>query len=70
MDKKFRVFRYIRIEDLKTVTVVRKGFIDHTDSMKAAGRYGNGDVQWMTAGLGVQTCRNVSDDERGRRQST
>ena len=38
----------------ETVTVVRKGLVDHTDSMKAAGRYGNGDVQWMTAGKGVQ----------------
>lgn len=38
----------------ETVTVVRKGIVDHTDSMGAAGRYGNGDVQWMTAGKGVQ----------------
>lgn len=38
----------------ETVTVVRKGFVDHADSMGAAGRYGNGDVQWMTAGKGVQ----------------
>lgn len=38
----------------ETVTVVRKGLVDHADSMGAAGRYGNGDVQWMTAGKGVQ----------------
>lgn len=38
----------------ETVTVVRKGMVDHADSMGAAGRYGNGDVQWMTAGSGVQ----------------
>ena len=38
----------------ETVTVVRKGWVDHSDSMEAAGRYGNGDVQWMTAGKGVQ----------------
>lgn len=38
----------------ETVTVVRKGFIDHSDSLGAAGRYGSGDVQWMTAGAGVQ----------------
>ncbi len=38
----------------ETVTVVRKGFIDHSDSMGAAGRYGAGDTQWMTAGAGVQ----------------
>lgn len=38
----------------ETITVVRKGLVDHADSLGAAGRYGNGDVQWMTAGGGVQ----------------
>ncbi|MCB0504221.1 MAG: pirin family protein [Cyclobacteriaceae bacterium] len=38
----------------ETVTYVRKGLIDHADSMGATGRFGNGDVQWMTAGKGVQ----------------
>jgi redox-sensitive bicupin YhaK (pirin superfamily) len=38
----------------ETVTVVRKGMVDHSDSLGGAGRYGNGDVQWMTAGKGVQ----------------
>lgn len=38
----------------ETVTLVRHGYIDHSDSMGAAGRYGQGDVQWMTAGRGVQ----------------
>lgn len=38
----------------ETITVVRKGIVDHADSMGAAGRYGDGDVQWMTAGKGVQ----------------
>jgi len=37
----------------ETVTVVRRGFIDHTDSVGAAARYGQGDVQWLTAGGGV-----------------
>jgi len=37
----------------ETITVVRKGMVDHSDSMGASGRYGNGDVQWMTAGKGV-----------------
>lgn len=38
----------------ETVTVARKGFVDHSDSLGAAGRFGEGDVQWMTAGKGVQ----------------
>lgn len=38
----------------ETVTVVRKGVVDHSDSLGGAGRYGHGDVQWMTAGKGVQ----------------
>ncbi len=38
----------------ETVTITTKGFIDHSDSLGAAGRFGNGDVQWMTAGKGVQ----------------
>jgi redox-sensitive bicupin YhaK (pirin superfamily) len=38
----------------ETITVVRRGMVDHADSMGASGRYGNGDVQWMTAGKGVQ----------------
>ena len=38
----------------ETVTVVREGLVDHADSLGAAGRYGHGDVQWMTAGQGVQ----------------
>ncbi|HDQ45503.1 MAG TPA: pirin family protein [bacterium] len=38
----------------ETVTVVLKGLVDHSDSHGASGRYGNGDVQWMTAGAGLQ----------------
>ena len=38
----------------ETVTVVTKGYVDHSDSLGAAGRFGFGDVQWMTAGKGVQ----------------
>ena len=38
----------------ETVTVVRQGLIDHADSLGAAARYGFGDVQWLTAGRGIQ----------------
>lgn len=38
----------------ETVTLLRKGFIDHADSLGATARFGAGDVQWMTAGKGVQ----------------
>lgn len=37
----------------ETVTVVRRGLLDHSDSLGAAARYGGGDVQWLTAGRGV-----------------
>ena len=37
----------------ETVTIVRTGLIDHSDSMGAAARFGRGDVQWLTAGRGV-----------------
>ena len=37
----------------ETVTIVRKGLIDHSDSLGAAARFGQGDVQWLTAGQGI-----------------
>jgi hypothetical protein len=37
----------------ETITYVRQGLCDHSDSMGAAARFGRGDVQWMTAGSGV-----------------
>lgn len=37
----------------ETVTVVRRGFVDHSDSLGATARYGEGDVQWLTAGSGI-----------------
>src|SRR5262245_31303003 len=37
----------------ETVTIVRRGLIDHADSLGAAARYGRGDVQWLTAGRGI-----------------
>ena len=38
----------------ETVSIVTKGMVDHSDSLGAKGRFGEGDVQWMTAGKGVQ----------------
>ncbi len=40
----------------ETVTYVRSGFCDHSDSLGAQARFGRGDVQWMTAGRGIQHC--------------
>lgn len=37
----------------ETITVARKGFIDHSDSLGALARFGEGDVQWLTAGSGI-----------------
>src|SRR4051794_15568745 len=40
----------------ETVTIVRKGYIDHSDSLGATARFGHGDVQWLTAGAGIVHC--------------
>src|SRR5262249_42294889 len=37
----------------ETVTIVRKGLIDHSDSLGATARFGPGDAQWITAGAGI-----------------
>ncbi len=37
----------------ETITFVRRGLVDHSDSLGAAARFGRGDVQWMTAGSGI-----------------
>ena len=37
----------------ETVTIVRKGLVDHSDSLGATARFGGGDVQWLTAGKGI-----------------
>lgn len=38
----------------ETITVVRQGRLDHSDSLGARARYGDGDVQWLTAGAGIE----------------
>ncbi len=38
----------------ETISYVRDGLMDHADSLGATARFGQGDVQWMTAGAGVQ----------------
>ena len=40
----------------ETVTIVRSGLIDHSDSLGATARFGHGDVQWLTAGKGISHC--------------
>ena len=40
----------------ETVTVVRQGLIDHSDSLGATARFGRGDTQWLTAGKGIVHC--------------
>ncbi len=37
----------------ETITYVRRGLVDHADSLGAAARYGRGDTQWLTAGEGI-----------------
>jgi quercetin 2,3-dioxygenase len=37
----------------ETVTIARQGFIDHSDSLGAKARFGQGDAQWLTAGRGI-----------------
>lgn len=53
----------------ETITVMVDGVADHFDSKGAKGRYGKGDVQWMTAGEGVQHSEMfplVHDDHDNR----
>ena len=40
----------------ETVTFVRQGYVDHSDSLGATARFGRGDVQWLTAGEGIVHC--------------
>lgn len=47
-------FPYHPHRGFETITINKQGVVDHTDSLGAAGRFMEGDVQWMTAGKGVQ----------------
>lgn len=38
----------------ETVTIVTRGYCDHSDSLGAAARFGEGDAQWITTGSGLQ----------------
>lgn len=38
----------------ETVTIAQQGLVDHSDSVGAKARFGNGDVQWLTSGKGLQ----------------
>ena len=38
----------------ETLTYLRSGFVDHSDSLGATARFGPGDAQWMSAGAGIQ----------------
>jgi len=37
----------------ETVTIVRRGYCDHSDSLGAKARFGAGDAQWITTGSGI-----------------
>jgi quercetin 2,3-dioxygenase len=50
----------------ETVTIVRHGLVDHADSMGATARYGGGDVQWLTAGRGMQHAEMFPLVRQGR----
>jgi redox-sensitive bicupin YhaK (pirin superfamily) len=50
----------------ETVTVVRQGYVDHSDSLGATARYGGGDVQWLTTGAGIQHSEMFPLIQQGR----
>lgn len=50
----------------ETVTIVRQGLVDHSDSLGATARFGQGDVQWLTAGKGIVHAEMFPLLERSR----
>jgi redox-sensitive bicupin YhaK (pirin superfamily) len=54
----------------ETVTVTRRGYIDHSDSLGATARYGEGDVQWLTAGAGIAHAEMFPLLEQGAENPT
>jgi redox-sensitive bicupin YhaK (pirin superfamily) len=47
-------FPYHPHRGFETITINKQGIVDHSDSLGGAGRFRAGDVQWMTAGKGIQ----------------
>jgi redox-sensitive bicupin YhaK (pirin superfamily) len=46
-------FPYHPHRGIETVTIVRKGEVQHRDSLGHHGSIGAGDIQWMTSGSGI-----------------
>src|SRR6059036_346160 len=46
-------FPYHPHRGIETVTIVRKGEVQHWDSLGHHGTIGAGDIQWMTSGSGI-----------------
>jgi quercetin 2,3-dioxygenase len=46
-------FPYHPHRGIETVTIVRKGEVQHRDSLDHSGSIGAGDIQWMTSGSGI-----------------